>query len=392
MGGLGKAIAPVLALVLLVTSFLAACAPAATPTPTTAPAPTKAPAAAPTKAAAPEATKPAAPAATKPAEPTKPAAAAPAGPAAVVKISHTPSLQFGPLYVADAKGYFKEQGITISFENTAGAADVAAFLGTGQLDAVAGSISAGFFNALNRGVEVRIVGPLAVEPPVGGGSMSPLLVRKDLADKGEVKTVKDLKGKTVSINTRSGISEYRLSYVLKQAGMNMADVEIVTLGFPEQLTALQNGAIAAAISTMPFAPQAVSMGIAKILVDETLPGQMTFTIQYGGKFIQERPDVARKFMLATLKGSRDLQDKGMLKPDLMDIVSKATGQKPEIIKAGVLPVYDPDGKIQTDFIEGQQQFFKDIGKLEYQEMKPLSKLVDDTFVKYAVQQLGPYKK
>ncbi|MBI2953039.1 MAG: ABC transporter substrate-binding protein [Chloroflexi bacterium] len=339
-----------------------------------------------------EATKPPAPAPTKAAETTEPAVKASPQSLVSVKLADVKSTISAPFRVAEAKGYFKEQGLDANFESVAGAAAVAAFLATGQLDIASGAMGAGFFNAINRGAQVRIVGPLSLEPPMGGGSTGPLLVRKELMDKGEVQSVKDLKGRTVAMNTRSGISEYRLHNVLKQSGMSLGDVNIVTMDFPDQLVALQNRAIDAAISTQPHAPQAVASGIAKILVDETLPGKMAFTIQYSPKFIQERPDAAKRFMVAVLKAMRDLQDKGMLKPDIIDVVSKATGQKPEVLKISVLPVFDPDGKIQEDFIQEQQQFFKDVGLLEYQELIPTGKIVDDTFVKYAVQQLGPYKK
>ncbi|MBI2953758.1 MAG: ABC transporter substrate-binding protein [Chloroflexi bacterium] len=389
----GPLVIPCVVVSMLALGMLAACTSTPTPTPTKAPAaPTKAAAPVATAAPAPAATKAAQPAATKAAEPTKPAAVAPAQPLANVKLGYTQSLQYSPIYVADARGYFKEQGISLSFERTTGGAEQTAFLTTGEVDIIGGGLSAGFFNALARGVIVRIVGPLAFEPPVGGGSTSPMIVRKALLDSGAVKSPKDLKGKNVALNVRFGLTEYRLYNVLKEAGLRLEDVEITTMPFPDSVLAMRNGAIDVVMVPMPFSGEILSSGIGAVLVPETLPGKMTLALQYGPKFIQERPDVARKFMVAYLKGSRDVQGQDLLKPEILDIILKATNQKPDSVQAGTLPVFDPDGTIHADWIDDQQQFFRDIGKLDYQEPIPSSKIIDDTFVKYALQQLGPYKK
>ena len=76
-------------------------------------------------------------------------------------------------------------------------------LGTGQLDANAGAISAGTFNAVQRGVDLRIVAPMSFLPQTGGAS--PLLVRKDLADR--VRSAADMRGRKVAINVRGAANE-----------------------------------------------------------------------------------------------------------------------------------------------------------------------------------------
>jgi NitT/TauT family transport system substrate-binding protein len=65
-------------------------------------------------------------------------------------------------------------------------------LGTGELDAGGGSASAGLYNAVLRGIKIKIVADKASSPP--GYGATKLLVRKDLIDSGRYKTLKDIKG------------------------------------------------------------------------------------------------------------------------------------------------------------------------------------------------------
>ena len=81
-------------------------------------------------------------------------------------------------FIADKKGYFRAEGIEITTTPFASAAGMVAPLGRGQLDVGAGTVSAGLYNAVEQGVQLRIV--------ADKGSVtdkleySTLVVRKDL--------------------------------------------------------------------------------------------------------------------------------------------------------------------------------------------------------------------
>src|SRR5262249_49350168 len=83
-----------------------------------------------------------------------------------------------PFFIADKRGYSKDEGLTVKFIRFDSAAKAMAPLGTGELLVASGATSAALYNAVKRGVTLRIVADKAKNPP--GYGFESLLVRKDL--------------------------------------------------------------------------------------------------------------------------------------------------------------------------------------------------------------------
>src|SRR3990170_124746 len=219
-----------LAAVLGLALGLVACAPAATPTPT----PTKPPAAAPTTAAAPA----------KTAEPTKPPAPTPTTAPAATPTPRPATLKFGSIqsvsdagvYVAIDKGYFKEQGITIEVNNFRTVPELIPGLGTGQLDVMATPLSSALLAAADRGVEMKLVADKGQSLP--NWEYAWVVLRKDLADSGRVKTPADLKGMKLAIPSQGSLGDQTVQIMLEQAGVKPGEAEVIVLPFAEQAAAV----------------------------------------------------------------------------------------------------------------------------------------------------------
>jgi NitT/TauT family transport system substrate-binding protein len=324
------------------------------------------------------------------------AAAAPATPARVetVKVAETAAIAYAPVYVAEARGYYREQGIELDYQNVAGGADAVPLLARGDVDLNLAAISAGTFNAFERGLDIKIVAPMGILPL--HDSSLPLLGRKELIDNGTLKTVADLRGRKVAVNTKGAIVEYLLTKVLQQNGLALPDVEETPLPFPDHANALATGAIDAAITAEPFATRALDLGSATKWVAEIAPGKMTTVVMYGGEFIRQHPDVARRWMVATMRGARDVQgpELGVLYPDKfyapenLPVFEKKLGVSAQVIQDQVPYTWDPDLVVQTDFILDQELVHMQNGVLQLAQPIPAERLVDSTFVDAARQQLG----
>ena len=162
-------------------------------------------------------------------------------------------------FIADKKGYFRAEGIEIKTTAFASAAGMVAPLGRGQLDVGAGTVSAGLYNAVEQGVQLRII--------ADKGSVtdkleySRLVVRKDLADSGRYKTLADLKGMTIAAASPGSGSESSVNEALKKGGLKYGDVKVVYMGFPQMLAALINKGIDAAQSNEPTLTRGLRDGI-----------------------------------------------------------------------------------------------------------------------------------
>src|SRR5207253_8932009 len=100
-------------------------------------------------------------------------------------------------------GYFKEAGIKLEWDDIDTTANVIALLAQNRYQIVAGGISAGIFNALEKDLPIAILSD-RVSTPIGHN----LMLRPDL--KGEIKTVKDLKGRVLASNGPGSVSTYEV--------------------------------------------------------------------------------------------------------------------------------------------------------------------------------------
>src|SRR4051794_4008063 len=89
----------------------------------------------------------------------------------------------GTLFIAQDKGYFKAEGIDAEFVEFDTGAKMVAPLGGGQLDVGGGAASAGLYNAVDRGIRIKLVADKATN--VKGAPFQSFMVRKELVDSGK---------------------------------------------------------------------------------------------------------------------------------------------------------------------------------------------------------------
>jgi NitT/TauT family transport system substrate-binding protein len=301
-------------------------------------------------------------------------------------------------YVADAMGFFRDEGIEVTMTPFNSAAQMMAPLGVGDLDVGGGTVSAGFYNSIARGIATRIVADQASMKP--GYGYSSLMVRKDLVEAGRYKSLADLKGMKVAIGAPGTGTASALNETLKMGGLKYSDVEVVYLGFPEHLPAFLNKGIDAAISNEPTMTLEIEQGAAVRIVgnDVTYPDQQTAVVFYSERFIKNRHDVAEHFMRAYVRGVRlynDALKEGRLAGPAADkvipILTKYTSTKDEAMFRRIVPsAVNPNGEVNLAGLRRDLAFFRELGLIESKEVSA-DGVVDGSFVKAAVGQLGPYK-
>ncbi len=300
-------------------------------------------------------------------------------------------------FIADKKGYFKQEGLDVTFFPFDSGAKMVAPLGNGQLEVGAGSPSAGLYNAIARGIDIKIVADKGSTPP--GYGYQPLLVRKDLVDSGRYKTLKDLKGMKIAGSAVGSASTSTLNEALKTAGLKPADVERVFLGFPQHVIALQNKAVDAAMTTEPSATKAVQAGVAvRIMGDDVIyPNHQLAVVLYSGDFIKKNPDAAKRFMRAYLRAVRDYNDglkdgkiAGPNADEVVAILTEYTAIKDAALYRTISPQgCNPDGHVHEASLKNDLQYYKDEGQIKGNVT--VDQALDNSFVEAALKDLGLYK-
>jgi NitT/TauT family transport system substrate-binding protein len=302
-------------------------------------------------------------------------------------------------FVAPARGYFKDEGLDVEIIPFDSAARMIAPMASGELQVAAGGPSAGLYNGVGRGLDIRMVSDKSKN--VTGRSSVHVMVRKALIESGRVNTIADLKGLKYA-NGAPGSSATSVFYLLfKKAGFARDDVQEVSMSFPQQVTALETGAIDFAAPPDPAGTLAMKRGVALLIAEswEVIPSHQVAVTLYGGKFVTQQADQGRRFMRAFLRGVRDHNDaldangrfEGAKGDAIIDILVKYGSFKdPQIYKSFVMAFCDPNGKLDMKSLQVDIDVFRDLKMLE----RPVSPadVVDTSFVDWAVEQLGPYKR
>lgn len=160
-----------------------------------------------------------------------------------VMLSYKKSIYWLPLLVAEDQGFFEDEGVSVEFQETNGSGFV-----TQQL--IAGNADAGWAGAPDSAVAFtkdQDLRALMCNPPQN-------IFRIVVPEGSDIKTVDDLKGKTLGIAEAGGGEEPIVNASLDAANLKRdADVTILPIGDagPASLNAILNGTVDAYAGSYP---------------------------------------------------------------------------------------------------------------------------------------------
>jgi NitT/TauT family transport system substrate-binding protein len=295
--------------------------------------------------------------------------------------------------IADEYGYLREVGLQLQGERLANV-DLQTSLASGQIDAGGIGPTAAVLNAFMRGVRLRIVADRGTLAP-GHGYLA-LVVRKDLVDSGQVRTMADLRGRKIGAQPplHATAGWYLLSRLLERGGLTESDVEYVPLGFADQNAGLAGRTIDAAWQAEPGPTGAVERGLAVRFIgaDEAIGPVALGGLAYSEAFAAQT-DLARRFMLAYLRGARTYLDaftKNQGREAVVNLLARNTSLRdPALYERVVMPWINPDGEFSTFGYAEIQDYFVRHGVQP--RTVDINQIVDNSFAQWAAQQLGPYQ-
>jgi NitT/TauT family transport system substrate-binding protein len=316
-----------------------------------------------------------------------PASATPE-PKGTVKFGANVLLGLAPVLVGVDSGAFAAKNIDVQLEPITDGVRILVSVAAGQLDMGQTSMGAATFNALNRGTDVKVVASGETAQP-GPGQPDPLIVRSDLFDSGAVKTVSQLKGKKIALNAKGNVLEYALYKALLAGNLTLADVNIVYMPNPDQVIALANKAIDAALMPFPFSQQAIDKGYGKTLSDDFWPNAQITVLVVNSKYADANPAIVTNFLEAYVRQLRRVND-GKYKTDdqALAILEKYTKTPIATLKSTPPSHWPNDAKISRTSVSDEQDYFLRVKGVEYTIAIPLDRLIDERFLEAALKKIG----
>lgn len=240
-----------------------------------------------------------------------------------ITIGLMPDVDSIPFIIAQEKGYFKEEGITVTLKPFKSAMDRDSALQSGNLDGAVSDMLAEAF-AKAGGFDTVITS-------ITNGSYK-LVVSKDET----ANSVQELKGKEIAIS-KNTIIDYVTDKILTEGGLSSADSnKVVIPQIPTRLEMLQNSKIAAATLPEPMATIAVKNGGKVLRTSEQLnlnPGVLIFTT----KSVNEKEKEIQAMYRAYSKAVAYLASEPM--ENYIDLVIEKGGFPKDVKGALVLPKY-----------------------------------------------------
>ena len=216
-----------------------------------------------------------------------------------VKVAYLPIISNGPLFIAKEEGYFAQQGINVEFERSQSVAASLPLLISGDIAVSGGPLMPGVINSVTKGAHIRVVADKGRIAP-GYCNSTALMVRKDLFDKGTIRSASDLKGLKFMAASDQLYGVFR---ALSLGNLTTNDVDLVNMDYPSGVVAFKNGAIDAGVLTEPYITQALNTNSAVVLVPaQDYYPDFPYLLYYGPAFLDKNPDLGKKFMVAYLQG------------------------------------------------------------------------------------------
>lgn len=241
-------------------------------------------------------------------------------------------------YVAEQKGFFKKHGADVKLVWFANYTDSIAALSSGQLDANAQTWS-------------DTMGPLAKGLP-----LKTILVNDNSAGNDavvvspKIKSIKDLKGKTVALEEFS-VSHFVLATALAKNGMKPSDVKVTNLSAGDAAAAFMSGRVDAAVVWNPWIHQIEASGKGHaVFTSKDMPGLIPDLLVAQEKSIKAK----RKDLVGMIKAWFDTVAFIAAKPDeAAQIMSKVVSLKPDEYKVFLPGTKFFDAAANTAALDGK---------------------------------------
>jgi NitT/TauT family transport system substrate-binding protein len=306
-----------------------------------------------------------------------------------VVVGMVPTQPGAATYIAIDKGYFRDAGLEVEIQTLDSASNAMALLASNRMQVVEGGFAAGYWNALGKDLPVTMAMERASTPLHHSIMISPAM-------QGKIKTIADLKGRSLAEPGPGSIPFYEAGKVLESVGLTIKSVDTKIIPFPQMGVALSNHAVDAAISVPPFSDVALAAGLGINLVDpEDVIRPLPMTViayMANTEWAKQSKDVARRYFVAIARGAREYcqaYHHGPNRAYVIDLLIKNKVADRALLENAPWPARDPNGRFNVKSVIDVQDWFLKEGMIT--QKFPAERLIDTSYAEEAAKELGPFE-
>jgi len=281
--------------------------------------------------------------------------------------------QFLPLALAEKRGYFKEDGLQGEIIRINPTVALAALV-SGELD---------YWTVIGNSVGAIIQGaPLRVLACYVPGSPSALIVRP------EFKSVQELKGKAIGLNTSGGALESIGRLIFKHFGLDPdKEIKFLPLGTNERrFSAMKQGLTAGTMGSPPLDFLGKKMGFVVLARAYELFSYPTSGVIASARKIKEKPDEVKRVIAAGIKATRYIRQNREGTIQFMTEWSKIDKEMATATYDSVLKLFNDDGSVPDKGLLLVIDELRKLGKVE-REIS-VREVADLSLLREAQRELG----
>jgi NitT/TauT family transport system substrate-binding protein len=291
----------------------------------------------------------------------------PAGASAPIRVAIvSTSLASIPLVVANAKGYFRDEGLDATIVPFESAQPIAVAMTAGDVDFGSTGLTDAFFVLANQGA-LRIIGGDTTEHP---GFHGLGFVASNQAYAAGMTSLSDFAGHTIGITQLGSPLQYSLALMLQKHGIDIKNVRVIGLQSNGNVaSALAGGQIDASIMSSANLNAVLVRGGGKFLawLDDEVHGAQVSGTFTSTKLANDHPDTVRHFLAAFRKAAQvwdaafvDAQGHRADQPAaaaMIAIMAKGLNQPPEVITQG-LNYVEPEARVNVGDLQRMLDWYE----------------------------------
>jgi NitT/TauT family transport system substrate-binding protein len=289
-----------------------------------------------------------------------------------IKVGVVQTLAVGPIFVADERGYFRDEGLDAQIVFFDAAQPIAIAAASGDIDFGCTGMAAAFYSLAGQGV-LRIIAGGNREMP---GFKNAGYIASNRAYDAGFTSLKQLAGKTAAVTQFGSQLHYDLGLIAEKYDIPLKDIHVAALQTNTNMSSALAGG-QADLGVFPVTPAMALLSKNQVhllaWVGDEVPYSQANTAFTATKIANDKRDTVERFLRAFKRGAKDYHDAfaddqehrrdGPTAQAIIAILAKYTKQKEDTIDTAI-PWLDAQLRLDAKDVRHQIDWFTEQGQMK----------------------------